>query len=245
MSLIRHSELPLIAGPLYWLAEPQEGLMESVYQHEPDPSPEYLFDQTPWSRLREQGPLLFRLSERGGLLAALREDPGRLNGILLIGSSSPDEVLSHLRALLHVDFGQQRKAIMRYYDPVVASYLWPAVSSEELPRWMGPLRQIFWFGGTWADRAEQSLSWHEVLQVSAKETSAGLPVFNLSESQQTALARQGVERFAFDWLNNHSAEPFARLIRRIEQGLAVGHDEQDTLSAWLEDPASQLMEHHG
>ena len=39
MSYQRMDQMPDLKGQLYWLAEPQKGLFEALYEHEPDPDP--------------------------------------------------------------------------------------------------------------------------------------------------------------------------------------------------------------
>ncbi len=245
MTAVRHVELPLITGPVYLLAEPQAGLAKKVYEIEPEPSPEYLFDHTPFTSLKEQSPLLFRVTEQGGLLELMRQNPQQLTGLLLTSPGEQGHLLQHLRALLEVGFDKQRKAIMRYYDPVVASYFWPATPPKELPRWMGPISQMFWFGGTWADKAEFGMSWHEMRLQDPPIEVAKPHRFILDDIQQQALIRQNIERFAFDWLQTHPVEPFAQLLHRIEAGLAAGYNHQNTLTDWLNQQAGPRMEYQG
>ncbi|MEH6501182.1 MAG: DUF4123 domain-containing protein [Pseudoalteromonas distincta] len=243
MTFTRHSELPLIPGPVYLLAELHPGLMELIYQNEPDPSPEYLFDHTPFSSLREQGPLLLSLSAQGGLLESLRQDPKKVQGLLLASHSPTEELLRHLRSILEVGFDQQRRAIMRYYDPFVASYFWPAISETELNRWMGPANEMYWFGGSWKDMVEQTMAWHALQPRQRSALTHRQSQFILSESQQQALVRQSLEQFAFNWLQRHPAEPFDQLFDRIQTGLAAGQDTESALSDWLMEDMSPRMEH--
>ena len=245
MMLTQHAELPSFTEATYWLAEPQPELLEMVYQHEAEPDPYYLFARTPLAGLQEQGPVLISLSAHSSLLGYLREAPARFQGLLLITPAEPRVLLSHLQTLLEVGFDSQRKALLRYYDPVVASYFWPSIEADEAATWMSSIQQIFWYGGTWAAKAEGKLQWHELTQPQTTEASVHTRRRVLSTKQQQALINQNIEQFAFDWLQVNPSVPFPEVMARIHAGIAAGHDERTSLTAWLDNRNKYKMEQQG
>ncbi|PMZ30080.1 hypothetical protein C1X25_38370, partial [Pseudomonas sp. GW247-3R2A] len=74
----------------------------------------------------------------------------------------PSQLLEHLRRMLTVTFGLHHRALLSYYNPHTASYFFDACDALELSRWLGPISQLRWFGGTWADRAIGSQGWQQL-----------------------------------------------------------------------------------
>lgn len=243
--MLYHTDLPSLTEPTYWLGEPQPGLLEMVYQHEANPDPSFLFAQTSLAELQEHGPLLVSLSPQSGVLRLLKDAPDRFKGILLTTSVERSFLLAHLQVLLDISFASQRRAIFRYYDPVVASYFWPTIGVDEAAIWMGPIHQIFWYGGTWADKAEGKLQWHELTKPRSAKPAAHAGRYVLGAEQQQALINQSVEQFAFNWLRLNSPVPFPQLIRQIHAGIAAGHEDEASLTAWLDNQNRYGMERQG
>ncbi len=234
MTYQRTKVLSLAQGDSYWLAEPQTGLLDTLYQLEPDPDPIRLFEGTVFSPQVSQSPLLFCLSSNDGLVESLTADPKLLGGLLVATEASRDVLLSHLRSLLEVRFQQHRKALLRYYDPRVASYLLPDCTGSMLPRWLGPVHTLAWFGGTWADEYEKNLSWHSLSWQGEKQSSQQQPL-TLSEEQLQRMVDQGLEQFASEWLLSNPGHGMSQTMEWINAGIATGHDEHRSLTAWLDD----------
>lgn len=245
MMLNQHAELPSLAETTYWITDPQPGLLEIVYQHEIEPDPSFLFARTPLAELRNHGPILVRLSAQSSLLRFLKEAPDRFKGLLITTQADRSILLEHLQALLQVKFDLQRRALLRYYDPVVASYFWPSIEADETATWMGPIQKIVWYGGTWANKVERKLRWYELEQPHPANASIHTGCYVLSTKQQQALVNQNIEQFAFDWLRLNSPVPFSELMGQIHAGMAAGHEDQASLTAWLDNQNRYRMERQG
>lgn len=243
MTYQRTDVLPNMAGTIYWLAEPQKGLLEALYQVEPDPDPVSLFEGTSFSEQASQSPYLFSITAKGELVSSLMKEPQLFRGLLMTTVAPKPVLVSHLQSLLEVRFQQQRKALLRYYDPRVASYLLPSCTDCMLPRWLGPINTLAWFGGTWVDEFEGTLSWHSMNQRNNTEYDSSQPLV-LSDEQLQRLVDQGLERFAYRWLNSHPGHDMVRILEKIRVGMAAGHREEGALTGWLDDQKQLLREHY-
>ena len=136
---------------------------------EPDPDPIKLFEGTAFTPQASQSPILFSASPQGGLLEFLAANPQQFDGLLVTTDASKDELLGHLQCLLEGRFQQHRKALLRYYDPRVASYLLPSCTTDMLPL-VGPVNAFSWFGGT--RMRSKVLNWHSLSWVTAAEPPA-------------------------------------------------------------------------
>lgn len=230
----RMKVLSLTQGDIYWLAEPQTGLLERLYQLEPDPDPVRLFEGTAFSPQASQSPLLFSLSSIDGLVKSLMADPRMLAGLLIVTEASRKVLLSHLQSLLEARFQQHRRALLRYYDPRVASYLLAGCTDSMLPRWLGPVNALAWFGGTWADEYANNLSWQSLSWQGEKLPSQQQPLA-LSEEQLQRMVDQSLEQFAWEWLLDNPGHGMSQTMEWINAGIAAGHDEHRSLTAWLDD----------
>ena len=243
MTYQRTDVLPNMAGTIYWLAEPQKVLLEALYQVEPDPDPVNLFEGTSFSEQASQSPYLFSITAKGELVSSLMKEPRLFRGLLMTTVTPKTALVSHLQSLLEVRFQQQRKALLRYYDPRVASYLLPSCTDCMLPRWLGPINTLAWFGGTWMDEFEGTLRWHTMNQRNNTEYDSSQPLV-LSDEQLQRIVDQGLERFAYRWLNSHPGHDMVRILEKIRVGMAAGHREEGALTGWLDDQKQFLREHY-
>ncbi|PKM29684.1 MAG: hypothetical protein CVV07_08230 [Gammaproteobacteria bacterium HGW-Gammaproteobacteria-11] len=238
MSYQRMAQMPLLQGHTYWLAEPQKGLLEKLYELEPNPDPVQLFEGTAFSPQASQSPLLFSLSASGGLASSLADNPNALTGLLITTQASRAQLLQQLRSLLEARFLQGRKALLRYYDPRVASYLLPTCSESLQPRWLGPINDIAWYGGTWADEFADGKQWHLLRHVQQPDAKIPATPLALNDTQLQRLVDQGYEHFAWRWLADNKGYAMAQTLDWIKTGIAAGHTEHNSLNAWLD---SQTM----
>ena len=245
MPLTKDLILPKLHLDAYWLAETSSAQLAEIYQLEPDPNPVALFDNTRFVAHREQGPMLFRLSADGQMIDTLRTQPSAFKGLLLTTENPLEQLIHQLHSMLSVTFARNRKALLRFYDPHTASYLFPECTDQQLRRWLGPIHQLFWYGGTWSDIAGAQNAWHALSQSAAQAPLPDLPGLVLAGEQERALARQSIEKFAYDWLLQHPGENFSNLITRIQRGIAAGQDEEKSLTAWLRQTALQRKESQG
>lgn len=233
MTYQRMDVLPASQGDIYWLAEPQKVLLETLYQLEPDPDPVKVFEDTVFSAQASQSPILFNVSPSGGLLESLAANPQQLGGLLVTTDGSRVDLLSHLRSLLEVRFQQHRKALLRYYEPRVASYLLPGCTESMQPRWLGPVNAFVWFGGTWVDEYENRLSWQSLSWKGERQSGQQHQPLALNEEQLQKMVDQGLERFAWEWLRSNPGNGMGQVMEWIRAGVAAGHDEHGSLTAWL------------
>lgn len=245
MPLTKNITLPKIHLDAYWLAETSTAQLAEIYRLEPDPNPIALFDNTRFVAQREQGPMLFSLSADGQMIQALRARPAAFKGLLLTAQHPLEQLIQQLHSMLSVTFARNRKALLRFYDPLVASYLFPECTDQQLPRWLGPIHQLFWYGGTWSDIAGGHDVWHGLSQSEVQTLLPDQHGLVLTDEQEHALARQSIEKFAYDWLLQYPDETFGSLISRIQHGIAAGRNDEKSLTAWLRQAALQPKEIQG
>ena len=245
MSYQRMMRMPLLQCQSYWLADPQAGLLETLYECEPNPDPVQLFEGTPFAAQANQSPLLFTLSANNGLAASLGKDPQKLSGLLITTQAPRAALLDQLRGLLEARFLQGRKALLRYYDPRVASYLLPTCTGDLQARWLGPISEITWYGGTWVDEAEGNTQWHRLTHVQQAEIKVPSMPLSLNDAQLQRLVDQGYEHFAWRWLAGHKGYEMTQVLDWIKAGMAAGHTEQKSLNAWLDSQTMVQGEQHG
>jgi len=232
MSVTVLDGLPYLSAPLYMLLEWDEALLQRIYQLEADPQPQALFAHTELEPHIEQGPWLIGVAPDSPWLAAYRQAPEQWPGVLLSSRQPVDKLLAHLRQMLVVQFDGERKGVLRYYDPCVASYFFPA--TEAVAAWLGPIEQLLWHGTTWAERAEKISHWRSLRHESANP--GVLPRGNLvlDKTQIAALEQQQLEAFAYECWQRHSHTGFSQVFDYLQQGLAAGFDEEQSLGAYLD-----------
>ncbi|SEM89240.1 protein of unknown function [Pseudomonas sp. ok272] len=190
-----------------------------------------LFEGTDLHALRDQGPQLIDLAAHPVLAQCLHEQPQDWPGLLLETSVAPGPLLAHLRRMLTVTFGVHYKAVLSYYNPFIASYFFDACDARELSRWLGPVEKLYWYGGTWADRALGSQGWQQLVN-------PRLPVSPLAVDDNLSLRQQGklqtcmLERRAWDW-SRSTGHDYARIWSCVQEGLAHGFNESRVLDGWL------------
>ena len=189
-----------------------------------------LFEGTEWHALREQGPLLIDLRTCPALADLCIVDGQRWPGLLMVSEVGAASLLAHLRRMLTVTLGLHR-ALLNYYNPITASYFFDACDAAELSRWLGPIQQLRWFGGSWADRATGCEGWQRL-------SSPGLAVSPLAVEESLSAGQQGklqtclLEQLAWRW-NRSTGADFSRLWAHVQEGLALGFSERPVLDGWI------------
>jgi hypothetical protein len=191
----------------------------------------WLFDDTEFQPVREHGPLLVDLRRSPALMALCDADPQTWRGLLLASPGSAEQLLGHLRRMLTVSFGLDHRALLSYYNRQTASYFFDACDAGDLSRWLGPIRQLRWFGGTWADRAIGSQGWQQLqnprLGVEPLRNEESL-TGRQRERLQTCLLEQHVWR----WCQSMGSG-YAAMWLHAQQGLALGFHDRVVLDGWL------------
>ena len=191
----------------------------------------WLFEGTELQALREDGPALIDLRTCPALAELCYSQTQVWRGLLIVSEVPSAQLLEHLRRMLTVTCGLHHRALLSYYNPNTASYFFDACDALELSRWLGPIQQLHWFGGTWADRAIGSQGWQQLLN-------PGLAVSPLAveeslsprqrETQQTSL----LEQHAWHWSQSTGTD-YSRLWSHVQEGLALGFSERPVLDGWL------------
>lgn len=190
-----------------------------------------LFDATEFQPVSEHGPLLVDLRGCPALAALCLRDPQAWRGLLL-GSEAPAQMLlKHLRHMLTVSFGLNHRALLGYYNCQTASYFFDSCDAEQLSRWLGPIRQLRWFGGTWGDRAIGSQGWQQLHNPQRTVEPLGIEE-RLSRRQRERLQACVLEQHIWRWCQSMGTD-FSRMSSHVQQGLALGFSQRAVLDGWL------------
>lgn len=191
----------------------------------------WLFEGTEWHALREQGPALIDLRSCPILARACQRDARYWRGLLLISETSASALLAHLRRMLTVGFGAHHRALLNYYNPCTASYFFDACDAEELSRWLGPISQLRWFGGTWADRANGSQGWQRLLNPGLAVSPLAIEEA-LSPHQKARLQTCLLEHHTWQWCKSTGTD-YRTLWSHLQEGLKLGFSERAVLDGWV------------
>jgi len=207
------------------------------------PDTHSLFAGTSLDSYVKHGPLLVRLDDQPALTQAINQAPAEWPGLLIESEWDTPSVLTHLQHLLIVTFDQQRKGVLRYSNPTVASYLFGACSAQDLGLWLGPIHTLRWFGATWADQATGETGWQQLHNPHAmnwriEQTHRAI---SLSAAQEEALTRLRNEQFLYDWWRQHPQHAFAQASQLMEQALSQGIDDSAAISTFLNTHCTQVQ----
>jgi hypothetical protein len=190
-----------------------------------------LFEGTEFQPVSAHGPLLVDLHDCPALTALCLRDPDTWRGLLLGSEAAAPVLLSHLQRMLTVSFGLNHRALLSYYNRQTASYFFDACDAGELSRWLGPIRQLRWFGGTWADRAIGSQGWQQL-----RNPRLVVEPLNIEESltrrQRERLQTCLLEQHIWRWCQSLGTD-YAALSSHAQQGLALGFSDRSVLDDWL------------
>lgn len=190
-----------------------------------------LFEQTVLASLSADGPLLLALEPESGLWRDCHEQPNRWPGLFLVSNASVSVLLDHLRGMLQVSFSGHYQGLLNYYNPQTASYFFDAADADELSCWLGPIAQLYWHGGTWADKAAGSLGWQQVANPERAVPRLRKPA-ELSDKQQGRLQECILERHAYRW-SGATETAYALAWRYLREGLELGFTQGPVLDGWL------------
>ncbi|MDB6146087.1 MAG: hypothetical protein JWP80_5131 [Pseudomonas sp.] len=206
-------------------------VINDVKQAFPDAINYELFAETEVDCIREQGPLLVRLSVDHELVLMSDEQVKAWPGVFIISPVPVEELLAHLRRMLIVRLSDQHKSLLTYYNVQTASYFFDAMDVDELSCWMGPAESITWFGGTWGDKVEGM----QGRQYVVNPKRAVSPLTDepwLSLRQEKKLQQCFVERHAYYWSHTFGHN-YRRTLRHLHEGLSHGFNDGAILDEWL------------
>lgn len=190
-----------------------------------------LFEHTALDTLSADGPLLLALEPDSELWQACHDQPSCWPGLFLVSEVAVSVLLDHLRRMLRVSFAGHYQGLLSYYNPQTASYFFDAADADELSCWLGPITQLYWHGGTWADKAVGSLGWQHVLNPERSVPRLRWQA-ELSEKQQSRLQECILERHAYRW-SGATETAFALAWRYLREGLRLGFTQGAVLDDWL------------
>lgn len=190
-----------------------------------------LFEGTEWHALRDDGPALIDLSTCPALADLCYRERQTWRGLLLVSEASSASMLAHLRRMLTVTFGLHHRALLSYYNPNTASYFFDACDALELSRWLGPIDQLHWYGGTWADRAIGSEGWQQLLNPRLAVSPLAVEE-DLTPRQREKLQTCLLEQHAWRW-SRATGTDYTHLWSHVQEGLVLGFSERPVLDGWL------------
>ncbi|SEI25086.1 DUF4123 domain-containing protein [Pseudomonas fuscovaginae UPB0736] len=190
-----------------------------------------LFEDTPFHGVRDWGPRLLRLTADCPLARLSQTRPEGWSGLFLRSRASVSVLLAHLRQMLVVRFDAEHQGVISYYNPQTASYFFDGTDSRELSRWLGPISLLYWYGGTWADKATGSLGWQQLINPQLAGPPLGV-LETLSAAQQQRLQRCLLERHAYQW-SRASGHDYGKTWSHLQEGVALGFRDSGLLDDWL------------
>lgn len=204
----------------------------------------WLFEGTELQALCEDGPVLIDLRTCPALAELCYSQTQVWRGLLIVSEVSSSQLLEHLRRMLIVSCGLHHRALLSYYNPNTASYFFDACDARELSRWLGPISQLHWFGGSWADRAIGSEGWQQLLNPGLAVSPLAVEE-SLSPRQRETLQTCLLEQHAWHWSQSIGAD-FSSLWSHVQEGLALGFSERPVLDGWLwlrlQNPRASLVQ---
>ncbi|MGA8138426.1 MAG: DUF4123 domain-containing protein [Pseudomonas gingeri] len=190
-----------------------------------------LFEGSPFQGLGEVAPRLLQLAEGCPLSRLSQANPSLWPGLFLHTRAPVQALLTHLRQILVVGFDEQHRGLLSYYNPQTASYFFDSSDPRELSGWLGPIRCLYWYGGTWADRAIGGVGWQQLFNPGLEVAGLGAPPV-LSSHQQRRLQTCLLERHAYQW-SRCSGHEYDRTWCHVQEGIAQGFREYGLLDGWL------------
>ncbi|MFI8581206.1 DUF4123 domain-containing protein [Ectopseudomonas khazarica] len=118
-----------------------DNLLAQLYQLEDAPSIYRLYCSTLYEALADTGPILVELLPASKLKAHFTEHWQATAGVWLQSAAETQELLEHLRSLVHASV-QGVTLLLRYYDPRVMRHWLVELPREERDHLMGPIQRI-------------------------------------------------------------------------------------------------------
>lgn len=215
------------------LLERTLNLLPRLYQLVGAPQLVMLFDKTELAPYADQSPVLVACGESSDLLKAVQQTPAHWPALILQSEQPREKVLAHLRQILFVRFNGGRRGVLRYCNPVTASYFFPACQAHQLKSWLGPVTHLSWYGGTWADRASNINAWQtlENPEATSAQVFASDPV--LDTDQQNALRCQQHDYFLYQWWGTQPDLCFKRSQQWLSEAMRHGFTEVGSFKRYL------------
>ncbi|MEP7731229.1 DUF4123 domain-containing protein [Marinomonas primoryensis] len=174
-------------------------LMADMYAHNGGADNAILYLNSELSELLEVSPYVIRVHEGDFVLKQYERNAVVQNGwsgivISVADTTSFDELLMHLRQRLLVLFSSDRKGVLHFSNPNVANYWFGEADTNETAVWLGPIKQVWWYGAN--NSPNQALWCHiwNLLDAPPVDTSPPPSLWSITESQKAALELKKVDK---------------------------------------------------
>ncbi|WP_299007992.1 DUF4123 domain-containing protein [uncultured Shewanella sp.] len=129
-----------------------------LYQNDPAPNYEYLFDDTELIEAMQVGPIVLALKNDADLLwlNEKAQSDDKMSLMIISSSLTTEQVLAKLREYVIVTFGENKKGIFRYFDKRVASYFF---QNETLTHLFPGFSALYWYGNTYVQQQKEGHRW--------------------------------------------------------------------------------------
>lgn len=225
------------------LLERPAAQLKTLYSMARHPHTQMLFAGTSLNKFTAQSPLLVRLNNQPTLNQAIEQNPEEWPGLLIESTCDTPSVLAHLRQILFVNFDQQRKGVLRYSNPTVASYFFGASAAQEHSLWLGPISRLRWFGATWGARAKGMVGWNQLDNPHATNWNIERTGWTmaLSAAQEDALIHHRNEAFLYEWWEQNPQHAFALASDLMNQAIGRGIETIDEVCTFLDEYFAQAQ----
>ncbi|WP_298775414.1 DUF4123 domain-containing protein [uncultured Shewanella sp.] len=159
MTPIDFDQIALAPNEKRWaMIDRADHYLKWLYENNPAPNYEYLFDDTELIDVMQVGPIVLALNNDADLvwLNEKAQSDDKMSLMIISSSLTTEQVLAKLRANTIVMFAENRKGIFRYFDKRVASYFF---QHENLNNLFHGFSAIYWFGNTYGQLETQGHRW--------------------------------------------------------------------------------------
>jgi hypothetical protein len=118
------------------------GLVARIYGLEESPSLHLLYQQSTYEALADVGPLLVAVRPHSELAQVFQQEWQATAGIWLESDASEDDLVEHLRSLIHVRLEGDQTTLFRYHDPRIMALWLSALKTDERDPLMGPVKRL-------------------------------------------------------------------------------------------------------
>ena len=119
-----------------------ENLVDRLFELSGGATVHSLYQRTAYSALVDAGPLLIGVKHASPLAKVFWQEWSVTAGIWLESDADEDQVLGHLRGLIHARVEGDVAVLFRFYDPRITASWLGDLPSPERDRLMGPVRLI-------------------------------------------------------------------------------------------------------
>ncbi|MCF4998719.1 DUF4123 domain-containing protein [Pseudomonas syringae] len=119
-----------------------EGLTDRLFELTGGATVHSLYQRTAYKALENVGPVLIGVTPESPLAQVFSQQWSATAGIWLESAAEPEQVVAHLRGLIHARAEGVTTVLFRFYDPRIAASWLADLPSHERDRLMGPVRLI-------------------------------------------------------------------------------------------------------